>query len=115
MSKQVDVLGLTGFDAWLTSPPEGPAWHEPKDQHEAKAMEEIAVDMDGLRELLEASPWLSEHATYLFASSNSFRAEVLSAKKDWIERRAQEIADAEAESQATEAAIDRWEARNEDR
>ncbi|MDQ5882235.1 MAG: hypothetical protein QG616_2067, partial [Pseudomonadota bacterium] len=51
----------------------------------------------------------------LFASSNSFRAEVLSAKKDWIERRAQEIADAEAESQATEAAIDRWEARNEDR
>ena len=78
-------------------------------------MEEIAEDLDGLAEILTESAWIAEHASFLFASSESFRAEVLSAKKDWIERRAQEIADAEAESQATEAAIDRWEARNEDR
>lgn len=108
------MTGLAGFDAWLTSPPEGPKWHEPKDEHESAAMEEIAADLDGLRELLEASPWVAEHASFLFASSESFRAEVLSAKKDWIERRAQEIADAEAESQAAEAAADRWELRNED-
>ena len=107
------MSGLTGFDAWLTSPPEGPKWHEPTDEHEARAMEEIAADLGGLRELLEESPWIAEHAAFLFASSESFRAEVLSAKKEWIERRAQEIADAEAESQATEAAIERWEARNE--
>ena len=106
------MSGLAGFDAWLTSPPEGPDWHEPTDEHEARAMDEIAADMDGLQDLLEASPWLAEHAAFLFASSESFRAEVLSAKKDWIERRAQEIADNEAEAQATEAAIDRWEARN---
>ena len=109
------MSGLTAFDAWLTSPPEGPDWHEPTDEHEARAMEEIAADLDGLRELLEESPWIAEHASFLFASSESFRAEVLSAKKDWIERRAQEIADAEAEAQAAEAAISRWEARNEDR
>jgi len=108
------MSSLAGFDAWLTSPPEGPKWHEPTDEHEARAMDEIAADMDGLRDLLEASPWIAEHAAFLFASSESFRAEVLSAKKDWIERRAQEIADAEAESQAAEAAIERWEARNED-
>ena len=76
-------------------------------------MEELADDMDGLAEILADSAWIAEHASFLFASSESFRAEVLSAKKDWIERRAQEIADAEADSQATEAAIDRWEARNE--
>ena len=109
------MSGLTGFDAWLTSPPEGPKWHEPKDEHESAAMEELADDMDCLAEILADSAWLAEHASFLFASSESFRAEVLSAKKDWIERRAQEIADAEAESQATEAAISRWEARNEDR
>lgn len=113
MSKQVDVLGLAGFDAWLASPPEGPKWHEPTDEHEAAAMEEIAEDIDGLAEILADSAWLAEHASFLFASSESFRAEVLSAKKDWIERRAQEIADAEADSQAAEAAIDRWESRNE--
>ena len=109
------MSGLTGFDAWLTSPPEGPKWHEPTDEHEAAAMEELADDMDGLAEILADSAWIAEHASFLFASSESFRAEVLSAKKDWIERRAQEIADAEADSQATEAAINRWEARNEDR
>ncbi len=68
---------------------------------------------DKLAEILTESAWIAEHAAFLFASSDSFRAEVLSAKKDWIERRAQEIADAEADSQATEAAINRWEARNE--
>lgn len=109
------MSSLAGFDAWLTSPPEGPDWHEPTDEHEAAAMEEIAEDLDGLAEILADSAWLAEHASFLFASSESFRAEVLSAKKDWIERRAQEIADAEAESQAAEAAIARWEARNEDR
>ena len=109
------MSGLTGFDAWLTSPPEGPKWNEPKDEHEDKAMEEIAEDLDGLAECLTESAWIAEHASFLFASSESFRAEVLSAKKDWIERRAQEIADNEAEVQAAEAAIDRWEARNEDR
>lgn len=109
------MSGLAGFDAWLTSPPEGPKWHEPKDEHESAAMEELADDMDGLAEILADSPWIAEHAAFLFASSESFRAEVLSAKKDWIERRAQEIADAEAESQAAEAAIARWEAINEDR
>ena len=107
------MSGLAGFDAWLTSPPEGPKWNEPTDEHEAAAMEEIAEDLDGLAEILADSAWLAEHASFLFASSDSFRAEVLSAKKDWIERRAQEIADAEADSQATEAAINRWEARNE--
>ena len=107
------MSSLSGFDAWLTSPPEGPKWHEPSDQHESAAMDEIAEDLDGLAEILADSAWLAEHASFLFASSESFRAEVLSAKKDWIERRAQEIADAEAESQANEAAIDRWEARNE--
>ena len=109
------MSGLAGFDAWLTSPPEGPKWHEPEDEHESAAMEELADDMDCLAEILADSAWLAEHASFLFASSESFRAEVLSAKKDWIERRAQEIADAEADSQATEAAISRWEARNEDR
>jgi len=108
------MSGLDGFDAWLTSPPEGPKWHEPSSQHESAAMEELADDMDGLAEILADSAWIAEHAAFLFASSESFRAEVLSAKKDWIERRAQEIADAEAESQAAEAAADRWEARNED-
>ena len=78
-------------------------------------MEELADDMDCLAEILTESAWIAEHAAFLFASSDSFRAEVLSAKAEWIERRAQEIADAEAESQATEAAISRWEARNEDR
>lgn len=109
------MSSLAGFDAWLTSPPEGPDWHEPTDEHEARAMEEIAADLVGLRELLEESPWIAEHASFLFASSASFRAEVLSAKEEWIAKRAQEIADAEAESQAAEAAIARWEARNEDR
>ena len=104
---------LTGFDAWLTSPPEGPKWHEPTDEHEAAAMEELSDDMDGLAEILSDSAWLAEHAAFLFASSDSFRAEVLSARKEWIAKRAQEIADAEADSQATEAAINRWEARNE--
>ena len=109
------MSGLTGFDAWLTSPPEGPKWHEPTDEHEAAAMEELAADMDGLSEILTESAWIAEHASFLFASSESFRAEVLSARKEWIAKRAQEIADAEADSQATEAAISRWEARNEDR
>ena len=109
------MSGLTAFDAWLTSPPEGPDWHEPTDEHEAAAMEEIAEDLKGIAEILADSAWLAEHASFLFASSEYFRAEVLSAKKDWIERRAQEIADNEAEVQAAEAAIDRWEARNEDR
>ena len=107
------MSGLTGFDAWLTSPPEGPKWHEPTDEHEAAAMEELSDDMDGLAEILSDSAWLAEHAAFLFASSDSFRAEVLSARKEWIAKRAQEIADAEADSQATEAAINRWEARNE--
>ena len=35
------MSGLAGFDAWLTSPPEGPKWNEPTDEHEAAAMEEI--------------------------------------------------------------------------
>jgi len=109
------MTGLTAFDAWLTSPPEGPDWHEPTDEHEARAMEELADDMDCLAEILADSAWIAEHAAFLFASSESFRAEVLSAKKDWIERRAQEIADSEAEAQAAEAAIERWEAINEDR
>lgn len=109
------MTGLTAFDAWLTSPPEGPDWHEPTDEHEARAMEELADDMDCLAEILADSAWIAEHASFLFASSASFRAEVLSAKKEWIERRAQEIADSEAEAQAAEAAIERWEARNEDR
>ena len=73
-------------------------------------MEEIAEDLDGLAEILADSAWIAEHASFLFASSESFRAEVLSAKAEWIERRAQEIADAEAESQANEDALDRWEA-----
>lgn len=108
------MSSLAGFDAWLTSPPEGPKWHEPKDEHESAAMEELADDMDGLAEILADSAWIAEHAAFLFASSESFRAEVLSAKKEWVAKRAQEIADAEAESQAAEAAIERWEARNED-
>ena len=104
------------YDDWLMSAlPDSDSCPDPTDEHEAAAMEELADDMDCLAEILADSAWLAEHASFLFASSESFRAEVLSAKKDWIERRAQEIADAEAESQATEAAIERWEARNEDR
>ena len=42
------MSGLTGFDEWLTSPPEGPKWHEPKDEHEDKAMEEMPRILTGL-------------------------------------------------------------------
>ena len=112
MSKQVDVLGLTGFDAWLTSPPEGPKWHEPKDEHEAKAMEELAADMNGLSEILTESAWIAEHASFLFTHSESFRAEVLTARKTWLADKARQIAEEEAGEREVESKLSALEARH---
>ena len=62
---------------------------------------------------MEHTSWWKEYICSLFTLSDNFREEVYRVNEKRIADRAQEIADAEADSQATEAAIDRWEARNE--
>lgn len=87
-------------------------WLEPTEEHEAMAIEELAKDMTDLGEILTESAWIAEHASFLFTHSESFRAEVLTARKEWLADKAQQIAEEEAGEREMESKLSAWEARH---
>ena len=99
-------------EARRTSPPDDD-WNEPNEDHEEAAKAELADDPGALWDVLEASSWYKEHVMALYAASEQFREEVYRVNEKRIADRAQELADIEARQQADEAAIERWESRNE--
>lgn len=84
---------------------------EVKDHHIATAIAAIKADPDALFDMFAQSSFWKEHAMFLYDNSEQFRAEI--ARSQRVKDRAQELADVEERQQADEAAIERWESRNE--
>ena len=87
-------------------------WLEPTEEHEAEARYELARDLTGLGEILAESAWIAEHASFLFTHSESFRAEVLTARQVWLADKARQIAEEEAGAREMESKLSAWEARH---
>lgn len=88
-------------------------WNEPTDEHEEKAKAELADDPGALWDVLVESRFWKENVLALFFASELFRDEVSRENRKRIIERAQELADADAQTRADESAIDRWDGRNE--
>jgi len=91
-------------DDWLmTGLPDYDEGIEADEDDMQEAEDELGEDLDALRQVLEESPWISEHASFLYVHCEKFKDEMRAKYKDWLNERAQAICDSRHSSDPSDS------------